>query len=324
MRANPGVLSWLGMSGLLIGTFTASQGSAVAAIAPPAQSSNQICTGTVSAPGTLAGTYGNVVIAGACVVNAGPADVTGNLTIAAGGALTAIFGLDDQTGGGNSGLTVHGNLLVGNGGSLMLGCDAQIVTGWSGPGLVSSPSFPCHDDPNRKAPTLSTHDVIYGNLISDDPLGVVMHHTTVRGDVIQNGGGAGLGCVPVGIFKQYIGFPEYSDYEDNQVDGNVDISGLDTCWFGTHRNMVRGNMTVDNNVAGKDAMEVDTSTILGNLSCQGNSPAVELGDGDGSPDLVGGNASGQCGFDVLLANPTPGADDEVTPTYQPAAVELHP
>jgi hypothetical protein len=324
MTPNPRVLSWLGMSGLLIGTFTASQGLAVASTAPPTQSDNQICTGTVSAPGTLAGTYGSVVIAGACVVNAGPADVTGNLTIAAGGALTAIFGRDDQTGGGNSDLTVHGNLVVDNGGSLMLGCDSQIVTGWSGPGLVSHPSFPCFDDPNRNAPTLNTHDVIDGNLISYDPLGVVMHHTTVGGDLIQNGGGAGLGCVPVGIFKQYVGFPEYSDYEDNQVDGNVNISGLDTCWFGTHRNMVGGNMTVDNNVAGKDAMEVDTSTILGNLSCQGNSPPVELGDGNGSPDLVGGDASGQCGFDVLLANPTPGADDQVTPTYQPAAVPLYP
>jgi hypothetical protein len=86
--------------------------------------------------------------------------------------------------------------------------------------------------------------------------------------------------------------------------------------------MVYGNMTVDDNVAGSDSMEVDTSTILGNLSCQGNSPAVELGDGNGKPDHVGGDATGQCGFGVLLANPSPDLDIDVTPTYQPAAVRL--
>jgi hypothetical protein len=50
---------------------------------------------------------------------------------------------------------------------------------------------------------------------------------------------------------------------------------------------------------------------------------VELGDGDGSPDLVAGHASGQCGFDVILPNPTPGDGIDVPTTYQPAAVKLH-
>jgi hypothetical protein len=316
-------LSLLPIGSLIIGALCASQGSAAAAAALPGGDGTQTCTGTVSSPGTLAGTYGNVVIAGACVIDAGPADVTGNLTIAAGGALTAIFGLDDQTGSGNSDLTVHGNLIVGDGASLMLGCTSVIITTWGVSGLVSHPSFPCLDDPDKTAPTLNTHDVVDGNLVANNPLGIVLHDSTVRGNLSQQGGGAGLGCVPVGIFKQYVGYPEYSDYENDQFGGNVDITGLDTCWFGTHRNFVRGNMTVDDNVAGKDAMEVDTSTILGNLSCQGNSPAVELGDGDGSPDQVGGDATGQCGFDVLLPNPAPDLGVEVPPTYQPAAVPLH-
>ena len=326
MKLSLRMVSLLGTGGLMVGTLAASQGSAAAGTALAAQGGAQTCTGTVDSPGTLAGTYGNVVISGSCVVDAGPADVTGNLTIAPGGALTAIFGEDDQTGSGNSDLTVQGNLTVGSGGSLLLGCTSVIITTW-GPGttgLVSHPSFPCNDDPNKTAPTLNSHDVIDGNLVANDPLGVVLHNTTVLGNVSQQGGGAGLGCVPVGVFKRYVGFPEYSDYENNHIDGNVNLSGLDTCWFGTHRNTVGGNMTVDDNVAGKDAMEVDTSTILGNLSCQGNSPAVELGDGDGSPDQVGGNATGQCGFGVMLANPSPGTAVDVPPTYQPAAVPLQP
>jgi hypothetical protein len=323
MRPNMRLYSMLGIGGIVIGALAASPGIAAAAAAHPAHFGTQTCTGTVSAPGVLAGVYGNVVVDGDCVADAGPAVVTGNLTIAAGGGLTAIFGLDDKTGSGNSDVTVRGDLIVESGGSLLLGCDSTIITTWGETALQSHPSFPCLDDPDQAAPTLSSHDVIDGSLIAADPLGVVLHHTLVRGDVTERKGGAGLGCVPAGIFKQYLHYPEYSDYEDNTIDGNVALIGLDTCWFGTHRNTVHGSMTVDDNVCGKDCMEVDSSIIYGNLSCWNNSPAVELGDGDGTPDQVGGNATGECGFNVLLPNPAPDEGIDVTPTYQPAAVKLH-
>ena len=323
MRPNMRLCSMLGIGGMVIGAMVGSPGIATAAAAHPAHFGTQTCTGTLGAPGVLAGVYGNVVVAGYCVVNAGPADVTGNLTVTADGGLTAIFGLDDQTGSGNSNLTVHGNVIVDPGASLMLGCETKMITTWSETALETHPSFPCYDDPDQAAPTLNTHDVIDGSLLSYDPLGVVLHNSLVRGDVLQKGGGAGLGCVPVSIFKQYAHYPEYSDYEDNTIDGNVALIGLDTCWFGTHRNTVRGSMTVDDNVCGKDCMEVDSSVVYGNLSCFGNSPAVELGDGDGWPDQVGGDAIGQCGFNVLLPNPAPDDGIDVPPTYQPAAVKLH-
>jgi hypothetical protein len=322
MRPNMRLFSMVGIGGIVIGALAAGPGAAAAA-AHPAGFGTQTCTGTVSAPGVLAGVYGNVVIAGDCVVDAGPALVTGNLTIAAGGGLTAIFGLDDRTGSGNSDLTVRGNLVVQSGASLMLGCDSTIITTWGETALESHPSFPCLDDPDQAAPTLNSNDVIDGSLIASDPLGVVLHHSLVRGDVIEEKGGAGLGCVPVGIFKQYVHYPEYSDFEDDTIGGNVALIGLDTCWFGTHRNTVHGSMTVDDNTCGKDCMEVDSSVIYGNLSCFGNSPAVELGDGNGTPDQVGGDATGECGFRVLLPNPAPEDGLDVTPTYQPAAVKLH-
>ena len=319
------------IAGLMLGTVVASAASASATTAFSAGGSAQTCTGTVDSPGTLAGSYGNVIISGACVADAGPVDVSGNLTIAAGGALTAFFGLNDQTGTGNSNMTVHGNLVVDSGGSLILGCYSLITPLWGVTQIIDVPDFPCFDDPNPSAPTLNTQDVIDGNLISNDPLGVVVHQTTIRGNVVQNGGGAGTGCANVGVFNKYLGLPEYSDYASNQVGGNLSVNGLDTCWDGAFKNVVHGNMTLTNNTGGvffgaADANEFATNTVLGNLGCSGNNPATQLGDSDGSPNKVGGNATGECGFNVMLANPGFNSGVECPPcvrTFQPASVKLH-
>jgi len=316
----------LGTSGLIIGVVSASPGLAAAATALPAGGS-QGCTGTVSSPGTLSGTYANLVITGACVVDAGPVNVTGNLTIAPGGALTAIFGQNDQTGSGNSNLTVHGNLVVDSGASMMLGCYSLVLPLWTGGGtLADLPDFPCADDPNQNAPTLNTHDVVDGNLVSNNPLGTVVHNTVIRGNAVENGGGAGTGCAAVGIFNQYFGLPEYSDYASNTVDGNLVINGLDTCWMGAFRNTVRGNMQVTNNIGAPDAAEIANNIVYGNLTCSGNNPQVELGDSDGGPNEVAGNATGECGFNVMLPNPGPDSGVPCPPctvTMQPASVKLH-
>src|SRR5580704_2264939 len=142
MRPNMRLFSMVGIGGIVIGALAAGPGAAAAA-AHPAGFGTQTCAGTVSAPGVLAGVYGNVVISGDCVVDAG-------------GGLTAIFGLDDRTGSGNSDLTVRGNLIVQSGASLMLGCDSTIITTWGETALESHPSFPCLDDPDQAAPTLNS------------------------------------------------------------------------------------------------------------------------------------------------------------------------
>jgi len=48
-----------------------------------------------------------------------------------------------------------------------------------------------------------------------------------------------------------------------------------------------------------------------------------LGDSNGQPNQVGGNATGECGFDVILPNPAPDVGVSVPPTFQPASVPLH-
>jgi hypothetical protein len=250
------------------------------------------CTGTLDAPGVLSGTYfSNVVVNGACAVNAGPAVIKGDLFITPGSTVASVFALDAQspTSTGSS-LTVAGDVFVQHDGALILGCEPE--------------AFPCVDDPSG---TLSSHGRIGGDLIATGALGVVMHATTVYGDVRQGGGGGGLSCDPPfpGVFGLF-GGPAYSDYEDNSIGGSLGVVGLQTCWFGALRDKVHGDAyVVKNSLGDPDAMEVVSNDVSGDVACFGNSPHVQFGDSGGTPNQVGGFAFGECGFHALAPNPAP-------------------
>jgi len=264
-------------------------GSSVASAAAPAPVT---CTGSVASPGTLAGgTYSSVTVSGACEVNSGQVVVTGSVTVESGAALVVAFALDNG-GPGTSGLTVDGNIYVGSGGSLLLGCEA--------------PAFPCVDD-NQSSPKLNSPDTVKGSVVATDPLGVIVHDSNIGADATQSGGGGGVSCgVPAtGIFSVFKS-PVYSDYEDNTIGGNLRVTGLSSCWLGGLRNHVGGSVTYSGNtLADPDAMETLTNQIAGNLLCSGNSPAIHFGDSGGSPNVVGGFATGQCAFGALQPNPAP-------------------
>jgi hypothetical protein len=250
------------------------------------------CSGTPTAPGVLTGHHGSVRISGVCGVTSGPATVDGKLTLLKDSALIAAFGT------GNSRLTVDGNVAVGNGATLILGC---IPT-----------SFPCFDD-NPSAPTLSSHGSIDGRLTADQPLGVIVHNSSLQGGVSETGGGGGVTCNPTGIFA-FFGSPAYSDYEDNSIEGNVTVSNLRSCWLGLARNRVEGSITLNNNrLADPDAVEILSNTISGNLTCRGNStgpdkagnmydvwdsvdlsPVGDIWPRGQTPNTVGGKRVGQC------------------------------
>jgi hypothetical protein len=252
--------------------------ASLAAVAGPANAAtgSSTCTGTLGSPGTLSGNYAsNVTVNGDCLVDAGPTTVHGNLTVSPGSALVAAFG--------SSNLTVSGNVTVQSGASLIMGCE---------------PNFsPCLDDG-----TLTSDDSIGKNLTGSGALGILMHASTVTGNVSEYGGGPGLTCGPDPVF----GFGPFSDFEDNTIGGNLTISGLQTCWLGALRDTVGGNFTANGNTsADPDGNELISNTIAGNMSCSSNSPAVQFGDSFGVSNMVGHNASGQCGFDVLAANPEP-------------------
>jgi len=316
------ILGIIGIAGLIV---AAVPGIAEAA---PHGGGNYTCNGTLASPGTLAGNYANVYVAGVCLVDAGNVNISGNLTVGPGASLVADFGQDDQAQSGTSNLTVHGNVTILQGASALLGCYPLMVTLWFGgspPMLAPAADFPCDDDANAfggtDVPTLSATETIDGNLVSDDPLGVVVHNTTVRGNVIDYGGGGGTSGTPEGIFAQYIPsgpptapgllntepfpLPPYFDYANVAVGGNLSLTGADVDWYGIDRDTVRGNLVDTGNTAMPDGNEVFNNTVYGNLVCSGNSPAVEYGDSNGGPNEVGGNATGECGFNVLIPNPSP-------------------
>jgi hypothetical protein len=254
------------------------------------------CTGSLSDfpthIGVLSGVHnGNVQISGACVVNAGPTEVKGNLTVLPGSTLIAAFGETNfQPGSPASSLTVDGSISVQSGGTALLGCFAT--------------SFACIDDPMEgpdHSPTLNSPVIVGGSLMSTDPLGVVMHDGTIAGNISESGGGGGFNCTPSGAFAAF-GAPVYSDYEDSTVGGWVSISDLTSCWLGVARVHVHQNLTVKNNqLADPDAIEVISNTIDGDLACAGNSMAWDSADATNDlyprvwlPNTVAGTRTGQC------------------------------
>jgi hypothetical protein len=312
----------LGASTLAFGIVTASPGAAVAA--PTGYGGTHTCTGTQSSPGELSGAYGNVVIDGWCNVDDGPVLVTGNLVVGQDATLNADFGLD------NSGFTVDGNMLVGKNASVLMGCDTIFVTIWvfvdeTAPNTV--PSFPCFDDPNPNAPTLSSHEVIKGNLIADQALGVVLNNDTVGGSFIELGGGGDPTCAfsSQNVFGADVGFPVYSLIADSTVGGNVLVNGLNSCYWGMFRVNVGGNVANTNmTTTNVDSMEDVTNVIHGNFVCLNDTVAPQYGDSNGQPNKVGGLAIGQCGFGVTAPSPPPEADEPgVTPVILPISVPLH-
>ena len=268
------------------------------------------CTGTSASPGPLpAGTYSSVTVTGVCAVNDGQVVVTGDVTVEAGGALVAAFANNVVGGSGTSGLTVDGNIDVGTGATLILGCEAA--------------HFACVDDPNQNNPTLNAAETVKGSLISSAPLGVVVHLTKVGGDVTEVGGGGGVNCTPTGIFAKFQS-PAYSDYEDNTMGGNLRVTGLNSCWFGALRNKVGGSATFGHiTLADPDGSENLTNTIAGNLLRPDNSPAIEYGDSGGSPNMVGGFATAQCAFDVKQPNPAAVPGPGGNPAGPLAPIALH-
>jgi hypothetical protein len=289
MRSVRKILCALSAGGLAV-TFVAASPGTVAASGPD----THICSGTPSAPGVLAGTYESVRVLGACEVNAGPARVEDNLTVAPGAVLVAAFALNDTTHSGHSRLSVGGDLRVEAGATLLLGCDPQ--------------TFACLDD-NPSSPTLSSRADVDGNLIANQPLGVVVHNTVIGGNVDQDGGGGGFTCTPTGIFMLF-NSPVYSAYEDSWIHGSVSVTRLASCWLGLAGDHVRGNVrVVRDQLADPDAVEILYNHITGNLVCLDNSAAWDSAQAvfgqttlyprTPQPNTVHGDRVGQC----VLASP---------------------
>jgi hypothetical protein len=217
----------------------------------------------------------------------GPAVVHGNVIVSRGSALVAAFGMY------HSRLRVTGSVRVGQDAVAILGCEPE--------------AFTCLDDPHQNHPTLSSSDTIRRNLRVIDALGALVHNDTIKGYVKETGGGGGVTCTPTpGSAFEAFGSPDYSTYEDNWIGRNLMVKGVQSCWFGTFRNNVQGDVRISqNSMADPDAMEIATNVVHGDMHCYGNSPAVQFGDSRGEPNVVYGSAAGQCGFKVRRPDPAP-------------------
>lgn len=248
------------------------------------------------------GTYSSMIVTGICYAPAGTITVRGSLTVAPGDLLDAVTPGDPSA---NpllpATVVVEGNVNVGRGAVLVLGC---------------SPSQGCN---------AITSDRIGGNLTGFGALAVVLHAVSIGGSVslLGGGGGAAGGAASGACFGSPIpapwsddpalssganGSPQFTDFEENSIGGNFSILGLQTCWLGSFRNQVRGSVSlIGNSTSDPDGMEIGSNLAGGNIACLSNLPAVQFGDSGAAPNTVGGFAVGQCGFNVVLSNPAPGA-----------------
>ena len=215
--------------------------------------------------------------------------VTGDVTVEAGATLVSTWALGPG-GVGTSGLTVGGNLVAGAGTSLLLGCDPSELY--------------CYDDPHTGSPTLSSTTTVHGSIEAVDPLGVVMHHSSWTGTWSRPAGAAGSRAAnPTENVFTHVpdnGGSVYSDYENVTIGGNLRVTGVRSCWFGTLRTSVGGSATfADNTYHLTDADEILNNAVSGNLLCAGLQPAVHFGTPAPAPE----RRRGLCHRFVRLRHP---------------------
>ncbi|HUA48615.1 MAG TPA: hypothetical protein VMA77_25510 [Solirubrobacteraceae bacterium] len=269
--------------------------ASVASAAPGA--GRYTCTGGDVPPGT----YASMTITGVCDMSVGTVHIRGDLKVAPGGLLDDITVGDPASGPVlPATVIVDGNVWVGNGAGLLLGCSPQII-----------------------CPSAVTYDRIGGDLTAIGALGVVVHSTSIDGNVSVIGGGGGVaggpasgGCFTVTppspwsedptLAANFL--PQYDDFEDDSVAGNLTLANVGTCWLGAVRNWVGGNATFSNDqTSDPDGNEIEDNFVSRDLRCANDDPQIQFGDGALSSNIAGGRASGECAFSVVLPNPAPEA-----------------
>jgi hypothetical protein len=303
MHKRPIARMALGAATALLGLVIAPALTASAASAAPLGGGGgaYTCTGGNVPPGT----YSSILITGVCYMPAGTIVVRGNLAVAPGALLDAVTPGDPPASPVvPATVLIRGNVFVGKGAVLLFGC---------------SPNISCSNPPGI------SFDRIGGNLTAVGAQGVVVHDASIGGSASLLGGGGGAAAktcnaqVPstpiVADLEPWSEDPNldqtpvYNDFEDTSIGGNLTVTDLTSCWLGSLRDLVRGNETfVGNTMGDPDALEIANNLVSGNMICLKNTPAVQFGDSGAAPNLVGTFAIGECGFNVVLPNPAPEAD----------------
>ena len=289
----------ISVSALLVVSLGVFGGTALAAAVPNAASATT-CSGTPMSPATLAGgTYSSVTVTGACCSQR--TDRSSSRAMSPSkvpkGALVAAFA-HNAHGAGTSGITVHGNILVGKRGEPDLRLLRLVV--------------PVRRRPEpRSNPTLNSPDFVDGDVIATEPLGVVVHGSTIAGDVRETGGGGGAftgpgaNCTADRDLQPSSRRPSSATTRTTPIGGNVWVTGVQSCWLGVFRDKVGGSVTfLNNTMADPDADEVLTNQRPGQPDLRRQLPgrsdsATRAEARTSSAD----SRSGQCGFGVRKPNP---------------------
>jgi hypothetical protein len=246
----------------ILRTLTVSAGSAALVLGATAAASASGNAPTTCSGNLATGTYAGLVVTGSCTVPA-HARVTINGKVRIGP--NAVF--DAQT---DSRVTINGSVEAAHGSLFGLGCTF---------------AHPC-DDGNPPAAGM-THDVVRGNVTLNHVFNAAINGSRIDGNITSTGGGAGL----LDPETEFVPF----SIKDDVVGGNITIHNLTTVWFGVIRTQVGGNVTLQNiSLSDPDGNEYVSDDIGGNLNCRGDSPAPQVGDSEGAPNTIGGNALGQC------------------------------
>ena len=127
---------------------------------------------------------------------------------------------------------------------------------------------------------------INGGVHATDAMNVQIHFATINGGVDIHGGSGVFGG-PFDI--------TWNTIEDSVIHGGATIEGYNGFWMGFIRNTVYGPVNLNDNVLfDDDGNEYVTNTIYGGLHCEGNEPAAQVGDSEGSPNQVTGPVTGEC------------------------------
>jgi hypothetical protein len=127
---------------------------------------------------------------------------------------------------------------------------------------------------------------ISGGVRATNAMNVQIHFATISGGIDVRGGAGPFG----GPFDV-----TWNTIEDSQISGGARIVGYNGFWMGFIRNTVSGAVQLNDNVlVDPDGNEYVTNTISGSLQCSGNSPAPQVGDSGGQPNIVSGGKKGQC------------------------------
>jgi hypothetical protein len=215
------------------------------------------------------GTYSDILIIGNCTLtDFGTVVINGSLRVASSATFNGVT---------NGTLIVYGSLYAGTDSVTDLGCNVVSV----GP--------PC---------TTNSRDVVGGHVYIDNPLEVSFHNVSVgEWFKVWKWKTSNLDC----SMTDATGTPDYMDFEDGSVGGNLIFQDLSTCWLGLFRTHVGGNVDIYNNRTNTtvpgiafDSPELATNVIDGALNCEGNVPNPTFGDSHGKPNIARKGKHGQC------------------------------